>query len=446
MVLYVTCDYSNEYKDSYNKNCQFVLKIVSNGDEREDGTFYICRAMSVDDKLVNYKTNIRVKISEDQNAYNYGDVFKVNLKIYEPERARNPGNFDYREYLMTIKVSATATIKDTKQMQMIENKPDNLFVGLGIKINKIVVRTVRELLPDRNSAMTELVLIGNKEYVDKEVEADFSNSGISHLIAVSGAHAIFFIMPFTYVLKKLNVKKQKRYLIEIVLLLCYLSITGFNISVVRAVVIIIIKKLAFILKRDSDRLVSILIALLILMIGNPYVVHSVGLQLSFGAALSLDFICPMIKRGIERFKWAKYLPGVVKKSFYTSIGVQIGILPIIINNFNMPSVFSLPANLIAAPITEIMLLSGMAMVAFKLLGITFVAQAIAYMNYFFGEVTIVVSRVFSQLSNIKIFNIVHMTLLSVFVYYIALLGLIYADKKKFNDSVDSRFGNVGIDK
>ena len=425
VLIVISSFNNNDYIDFFDTECDLTIKIISGGEVKDDGTFYICRAININNDAVDYKTNIRIKIFNDEKGYAYGDVLYIRAKLFKPDEARNPGNFDYRKYLLSINVSAVVTVKNQSQITYLENDPDNILVQAGIYLNNKICTELRTILPDKDSKIIEAILLGNKEYITQDIKDDFANAGISHYMSVSGAHAIFFLMPFSYLLKLFKAKKQYRYIIEIILTILYISIAGFGIPVIRASVIIIMNKIAFLLKRDNDKIISIFIAMLILTIQAPFIIYSIGAWLSFICAFSIEFIYPRVNKFLKNIKVLNALPLKLINAISLCISVQIGILPIMINNFSEPTLFVVISNLITTPIIEFIMVIGIIMIIFGFIGISFIAELISYVVYILGEFIIFIARFISGLSTVKIFNVSYMTTVSIIVYYVILYSLLF---------------------
>ena len=122
------------------------------------------------------------------------------------------------------------------------------------------------------------IMLGYTEDIDDETKNDFSNSNISHVLAVSGMHISYIIFLATSSSSKI-LGKRKSKIFASILLMAYMCITGFSISVVRACVMGILTCMAFVFYRKSDTLNNISIAMLITLIDNPYSIKSISFLL-----------------------------------------------------------------------------------------------------------------------------------------------------------------------
>lgn len=406
---------------------------------REKGTYYACKLLSFDHADPELSGHIRLFIKGDTGRFVYGDVIKAVITVTEPDTARNPGNFDYKQYLLTLNIGATATVSDADAVEWLRHETGNIVVALSIQCRKAMLQAIRNCMPDTSSYLTEAIFLGDKSYLCDEVTDVFSAAGISHFMAVSGAHAAFFIMPFSLLMQKMGMKKQRRYVAEIVLLLCYVAVAGFGIPIIRAGIMMSLKRLAFLVKRDYDPLIALLLALSILMAYNPYVIYSVSMQLSFGAVLSMLWIQPVLKKWLTSFRVTEYIASKILDSICLCISVQLGTLPILVNQFQMPSVFVVLANLLCAPLVELLMMCGILITVLGLLKLILPGTLVGYGAYFLGEAVVGIAEYVARLSELQFRGIVYFDWWQLLLYYVLLAGVIWIRPKS-----GKRWAAVGV--
>lgn len=422
-------DKAEEYIPYYQKSEEAVMQVVSEPDVRDTGTYYVCKPLSFGETEAALTCNLRLYIKGDTGSFVYGDVLKSVITVTEPDVARNPGNFDYKQYLLSLNIGATATVSSLDAVEWLRHEAGNIIVALSIQCRTAMLQAVRNCMPDTNSYLTEAIFLGDKSYLGEEVTDIFSAAGISHFMAVSGAHAAFFIMPFSLLMQKMGIKKQRRYIAEILLLLCYVAVAGFGIPIIRAGIMMSLKRLAFLVKRDYDQLVALLLALSILMAYNPYVIYSISMQLSFGAVLSMHWIQPVFKKWITSFRVTQYVAPKIVDSVCLCLSVQLGTLPVLVNQFQMPSVFVVLANLLCAPLVELLMLCGILITVLGLLKVTFLGTLVGYAAYFLGDVVVEIAGYVAKLSELQSWGIIYFHTWQLLLYYVLLAGVIWIRSK-----------------
>lgn len=138
------------------------------------------------------------------------------------------------------------------------------------------------------------MLTGDKSDLSEEAGAALSESGLYHILAVSGMHC-GFLLSFVILLAGRH-RRRLVAVIAIPVLLFYALLTGGSPSVVRACVMLSMLVAAPLFGRESDSPTSLLAALLLILLQNPFAIASISLQLSFAAVAGLLWLTPKLYR------------------------------------------------------------------------------------------------------------------------------------------------------
>ena len=142
------------------------------------------------------------------------------------------------------------------------------------------------------------IMLGYTDEIDDNTKLDFSNSNISHVLAISGMHISYIIMVVTTTTQKLIGKRKSKIIASIVLII-YMFITGFSVSVVRASIMGILTCMSFVVYRKSDTLNNISISVLITLINNPYSITGISFLLTYGGTLGIIYFKSTVERIIK---------------------------------------------------------------------------------------------------------------------------------------------------
>ena len=156
---------------------------------------------------------------------------------------------------------------------------------LPAKLGRILRERIRELY-DRNSASFLLAVLTGERTELREDTWFYSmlrSSGVSHTVAISGMHLSFLVM-FLYTLLG---RGKLSALVCIPVTLVYMIMTGFTASVVRAGVMQLAVCGGKLLRKEYDSLSALGLALLLLLVINPYSIRNMGLILSFASTLGI---------------------------------------------------------------------------------------------------------------------------------------------------------------
>ena len=281
IIKYKNSKYDNLYKGI--ENLEVTGIVVSNKVEKEYYNRYKIKVL--DGKFKN--TYLYINSKEELE---YGDNIDVNGEFIEPSKARNYKGFDYKEYLKTLKIYGTIKVKNIK---VLEKNKANIVMQISNRVFLKIKYTIKSTYSEKIAKIIMGVMLGYTDEIDAETKQDFSNSNISHVLAVSGMHISYIIILVTNSTKKIFGKKQSKIIASVVLLI-YMFITGFSISVVRASIMGILSCMAFIVYRKSDTLNNISISALIILINNPYNLTSLSFLLTYGGTLGIIYFEPII--------------------------------------------------------------------------------------------------------------------------------------------------------
>ena len=287
------------------------------------------------------------------NILKYGDLIEINGEYIIPSKARNYKGFDYREYLKTKKIYGSIKTENN-QIRIIERNKLNPILMFSNKVRSYIVDASNKLVSQRTSGLLAGILLGDKSGISEETIENFKISNLSHMLSVSGAHASYIILGITFVLSKSKVSKKWIYILTIFILILFMFITNFTASVTRACFMAIIVLGANLLYRKPDIWTSISIALLAILIANPFTVNEIGLQLSFLGTIGIILFNKNIEKFLNRIK----INSKISKLLSVTISAQIMIMPVMAYKFNTISLTFFISNILASPFLGINIILG----------------------------------------------------------------------------------------
>lgn len=238
---------------------------------------------------------------------------------------------------------------------------------LSNKIRNYITNSANKLLPEKTENLLVGILIGDKTGISEEMIEDFKISNLSHMLSVSGAHTSYIILGITYILNKSKISKRWVYLVTILGLILFMSITNFTVSVTRACFMSILVLGANLLYRKQDFWTSISISLLIILIINPFSINDIGFQLSYLGTIGIILFNKNIETVLNRVK----INSKISKILSVTISAQMAIMPIMVYRFNSISLTFFISNIAASPFLGINIILGfitifISLISFKL--------------------------------------------------------------------------------
>ena len=330
----ITEKMNNSFESLYKnvKEIKLQVQIIGNKTEKEYYNRYKAKVLTE-----KYKdTYLYVNTKEELQ---YGEILNIEGEYSKPSEARNYKGFNYKEYLKGNKIYGTIKVNKIEKVTI---KKDIFYWlnELSLKIKGNIEKTY-------NPTVAPLILgvmLGDISLIDEETIQDFSQSSIIHVLSVSGLHVTYIIYLIEICTQNIFGQKKSR-IIEIIMLLIYLAITGFTLCVERACIMGILMCSSFLFYRKSDTLNNISISALILLIQNPFNLLSTSFIFTYLGTIGVVYFRPFMQEIITNIKikspqiQEKYTNFCKKHtSFIESISVTIGAqlitLPVIIIKYN----------------------------------------------------------------------------------------------------------------
>ena len=250
----------------------------------------------------------------------------------------------FNNYYYKYRIAYSAKVK-SKEVTMDDFKGLTLSENLRKSVKLILDKN---MLPDESS-ISYASLFGDKTYITDTIRDNYSLSGIAHLLAVSGLHIGFLTSMLLFLLNKTKIKKYINIIIIGVFLAFYCYLCSFSVSVIRASIMFLVLSISSILGKQYDKLNSIGIAGVIVLLYKPLSVFDPGFLLSFGCVLGIFMFTNYFKKLFT--KW--HFPKKIGDTLAVMLAVQIGILPLTIYYYGKLSILTMLANFICIPIFEV---------------------------------------------------------------------------------------------
>jgi len=301
---------------------------------------------------------IRCSIYKQLPDLSAGDRITFFSKIKPFTNFNNPGGFNYKQYMAFKNIWGNAYTSSKKLSINTSNTGfKNKLCGVRKKIKSLINRTTKK---EANQILTALTL-GDRQKIPDSLKNAFARAGISHILAISGLHigivasvAFFFfkwLLSFFPPVLRYAWSKKGAALLSIFPVIIYGILAGMSPSTQRAVAMVGIFLLTFLMERDHDLLNTLAIAAMAILVINPPSLFSISFQLSFTAVLFI--IYGMSKTRAFRNK-AFGNQSFLFKTVYTFVLVScfaiIGTAPLVMFYFNQVPILGILSNLIFVPL------------------------------------------------------------------------------------------------
>jgi competence protein ComEC len=203
---------------------------------------------------------------------------------------------------------------------------------------------VRELFPEPSSGYAEALLLAQRDGLDAEISLIFAQSGLSHLLAISGTHVALVAATLVAGARVARLSTRVGALLAALGTTAYVVLLGAPHAAARSLLQILLLLVARLAQRPADAFTLMAAAGLLLISNEPLALLDAGFQLSFAGVFGLI----AFTRNIARM-FPERMPHGVKETLATSIAATATTTPIVAFHFGLVSVIAVAANLVAIP-------------------------------------------------------------------------------------------------
>lgn len=341
----------------------FILLFFVLGAWRTDGEIKKTQNLAYDNKTINGKVIVQ-KVSESaygQNIiinlenlnllvqvpkypeYSYGDELEISCTAKTIEN-KEDSDFDYRMYMA--KDGVLYSCQNEKIEKAAENK-GNIFYGAILKLKNKFENNIQKVIPQPEGALAKGLLFGGSSELSKEIQNDFSKTGMTHIVAVSGYNVTIIAEYLILLGIWLGMWRKQAIWFALAGIILFVIMAGLPASAVRAGVMGGTLLWAMKNGRLSSSENAIIFAGAIMLFINPLLLrYDIGFQLSFLATLGIVLSSPLWEKSFVK----KHKALGISEIIAMSLSAQVFVLPIIAYNFHITSLISLLANVFILPI------------------------------------------------------------------------------------------------
>lgn len=292
-----------------------------------------------------------------------GSRIRFQKQLMNMEGGGNPGSFNWNQYWerknIHYRVYFSATDRFESQGVLINTRSTLLTRCRGW-----VIGHLQKNIPDTVSAgLAEALLIGHKEDLDKEMLRQYANTGLMHVIAISGMHLGLIYVVTMALLRLLPLPRKGdfiRLLVVQALLWSFSVLTGAGPSILRSAVMYSLMAFALLFNKKNIAINSLFGSAFLLLIIAPGWIFDPGFQLSYSAVLSILLFYRPIQKGFS-FRWKIMQWGW--ELIAVTLAAQILTTPISIYHFHQFPTYFLIANMLVVPLSSILLLGELLLCA-----------------------------------------------------------------------------------
>jgi len=328
-----------------------IMKILSQKDNYikciAEGTL----SSKIFSPLENSRIILNIFFPKDKDKFvDISNRIIARVKVRVPQKPVYPNDFDENRYAKSIDIQwiCRAFAKDVA----IRSRDED-FISFKENSVDLIKERLKYLFPENTVGIATALLTGDKTQIPTDVKNNFSYTGTSHILAISGFHIgliasiIFIILGFI----KNNILKL---LLFCPLLIIFIILTGLQPSSIRAGIFIFLLLITKQVERKIYPLNILALTVILILLFSPQMINSIGFQMSVLAVAGIMLLYQPVINFFELFvKNKSKITDYSIKTFSISIAAGITVSPIVAYYFGIFSIIQPFSNFFVVPVISL---------------------------------------------------------------------------------------------
>jgi competence protein ComEC len=292
----------------------------------------------------------------------YGTRIIIKKELQPIASAGNPGGFDYKNYCLLQGIVYQCFL-GKNDMIVLSGNDVSFLKSLIFNIRDKILSVLKQyILSPQEAGIAEALLIGYRDDLDKPLVQAYSNTGVVHIIAISGLHLgmIYQLLLLLLPLKRNKAALWLKTIIILVVLWAFSLLAGATPSILRSTVMFSFLAVGAPSGKRSDVYNSLITSAFAIFLFDPFAFRDVGFLLSYAAVLSIAVFFKPIKNLLQ---FENKLLDIIWSANAVTLAAQILTLPIILYFFKQMPVLFFIANLVAVPLSTCILYAELLLLA-----------------------------------------------------------------------------------
>jgi competence protein ComEC len=311
---------------------------------------------------------------QDVQPVRAGERWRFTVRLRRPHGSVNPHGFDYEAWLLERGIRATGYVRParavaagvrgegggTRRLDDLVLRPGYLLERLREQLR---ARLWQALAEGRHAGILIALAIGDQRAIEADEWQVFARTGVSHLMSISGLHVTMVSGLFGFLVLwlwrrapplALRWPAQKAGAVAAALAaLLYCLLSGFAVPAQRTLYMVTVVAVALVLDRMTAASRVLALALVVVLLLDPWAVIAPGFWLSFGAVAVIFHVGANRPRGEARAEALhSRLMATLANWGVVQWAVTVGLVPLLLVLFGQVSVVSPIANAIAIPVVS----------------------------------------------------------------------------------------------
>jgi competence protein ComEC len=153
----------------YSKIESIIGKVINTKYKLDNKNKYTISVSKAEINGVELETNGKILLSTQKikQKYSYGDLLKIRCKLQEPKGQRNPGQFDYKNYLADDDIYLITFINQPDSIDILDRGTGNIFIQAIIEpVKNYINKTIQSFLSHENGSILKALILGEKQDIN----------------------------------------------------------------------------------------------------------------------------------------------------------------------------------------------------------------------------------------------------------------------------------------
>lgn len=295
------------------------------------------------------------RLSVQDDNYMVGDIIENVTDFKSIPNPKSLKGFIYADYLKDLDVDSI--VYSRKPFKLIFRDSFNLsFWATKIRWSVIDYLNDFKVIKHSTRGFTIAILTGDKSYLSFEDKKLFRDTGIVHVLAISGLHVGIFYLTLSFLFFKLfRLPPKLGFFIILSLLIGYAFITALSPSVVRSVIMFGLIQFGNSFRKRPNTLNIIFASAVLMLFYEPDLIVDIGFQLSYAAVIGIVLVIQHTEfSGLVKFKFLRW----VWELFLVSSSAFVFTTPILSFHFGLINMTGLWTSMIIIPFITLIMYSA----------------------------------------------------------------------------------------
>jgi len=284
-----------------------------------------------------------------------GERWQFTVRLKRPHGLANPHGFDYEAWLLERGIRATGYVRPKgghRRLEQYVQSPAYVVERMREHLRK---RILDALSGAPAAGVIAALVMGDQRAIPPDQWQVFTRTGVNHLMSISGLH-VTMLSGLAFSLVNFAWRRSARLTLALpavkaaavaglLVALAYALLAGFAVPAQRTVFMLAVVAVALLLGRATAAISVLALALLVVLLIDPWAVLAAGFWLSFGAVAIIMLVT------VNRLQPAHWLVAWARVQW----AVTLALVPVLLALFQQVSVISPVANALAIPLVSLVI-------------------------------------------------------------------------------------------